>query len=457
MSDTIAAIATGGVISAIGIIRLSGDDAIAIASRVFQPKWSGQLTNTPDRKLVYGTLLDIDGNPIDLCLCTVSRGPNSYTGEDTAEFQCHGSPVVLSEGLRALFAAGARQAGPGEFTKRAFLNGRMDLSQAEAVIDLIDAETAAAAKNAVGQLAGALGKKAAAIYSNLLDIMAHFHAVIDYPDEDIDDFHLEEYTHTLDCAYDTLNCLYQTFDRGKILKDGVQSAIIGRPNTGKSSLLNALLGYERAIVTDIAGTTRDTIEEKLNLGGVLLRLTDTAGIHSTADTVEKLGVERSIAAAKNAELVIAMFDGSQPLTPEDQAVIDAAKDAPHVIAVVNKSDLPQRIELDILRSQFSDLCILSAAQGTGIDALATRAAAILNHNTTPAAAGEILTNARHADAVARAMTAIAHTRISITSGMTPDAVLTDVEAALAALGEITGQTVREDITSRIFERFCVGK
>ena len=458
MPDTIAAIATGAMISAIGIIRLSGDDAIKIANCVFRPRGCKDLTNAEDRKLYYGTLLDAEGNPIDLCLCTISRGPGSYTGENTAEFQCHGSPVVLAEGLRALFAAGARQAGPGEFTKRAFLHGRMDLSQAEAVIDLIDAETTAAARNALGQLDGAIAGKIAVIYDGLVDIMAHFHAVIDYPDEDIDPFELQNYADSLDAAYNTLDRLHRTFARGKILKDGIRSAIIGRPNTGKSSLLNALLGYERAIVTDIAGTTRDTIEEKLKLGGVLLRLADTAGIHDTADTVEKLGVERSIAAVETAELVLAVFDGSQPLTDEDRQVIAAAKAAPRSIAVINKSDLPPAIDPDALRADFDHICILSAKDGTGIDALAERTAALFRDgDDTPAAAGEILTNARHADAVLRAMNAIDSTRRSMAAGMTPDAVLTDVETALDVLGEINGQTLRDDIVSRIFERFCVGK
>ncbi|NMA25785.1 MAG: tRNA uridine-5-carboxymethylaminomethyl(34) synthesis GTPase MnmE, partial [Clostridiales bacterium] len=305
MTDTIAAIATGGSISAIGVIRISGRNAISAADSIFRSKSGIKMCETIDRKLIYGELLNSDGKVIDVCLCTVSRAPNSYTGEDTAEFHCHGSPVVLSEGLRALYKAGVRPASAGEFTKRAFLNGVLDLSQAEAVIDLIEAETEAAALNAAGQLCGMLGNKVNDIYDKLLHISAHFFAVIDYPDEDIDAFELQDYASTLLEAEAALKGLLDSFGRGAILKNGVLTAIIGKPNVGKSSLLNALLGYERAIVTPVAGTTRDTIEEKIRLGNILLRLTDTAGIREADDFVEKLGVERTRGAAENARLVLA--------------------------------------------------------------------------------------------------------------------------------------------------------
>ena len=288
MSDTIAAIATGGVVAAIGILRVSGDDTLTIIDKVFRPASGRPMSSYPNRQLVYGAMLDSDGSELDLCLCTISRAPGSYTGETTAELQCHGSPTVLRQGLEALFAAGARQAKAGEFSKRAFLNGRMDLTQSEAVIDIIHAETAEAAKNAVGQLSGAILHKTDAIYASLVEICSHYHAVLDYPDEDIEDFRLRDYASTLDEAIDQLTRLQNSFDRGRIMTEGVKAAIIGKPNAGKSSLLNALLGYERAIVTDIAGTTRDTIEERVRLGGVLIRLTDTAGLRSTDDTVEKL-------------------------------------------------------------------------------------------------------------------------------------------------------------------------
>ena len=456
MSDTIAAIATGAGVSAIGILRLSGEKAISAADAVFRAYNRTPLTQAADRKLYYGELLDIDGNVIDICLCTVSHGPNSYTGEDTAEFQCHGSPVVLAEGLKALFANGARQATRGEFTKRAFLNGRMDLSQAEAVVDLIDSETAAAAKNAVGQLSGVMGKKAQDIYSSLVDIMAHFHAVIDYPDEDIDEFEMNSYKDTISDAVAQLRRMLATFDRGKILRDGIPCAIIGCPNAGKSSLLNCLLGYDRAIVTDIPGTTRDTIEERIHVGDVVLRLADTAGIRSTDDTVEKIGVERAKFAAEQAQLVLAVFDGSRPHEAGDIDVVEQAKKSGRCIAVINKSDLPQALDEGDIRGCFDNVVSISAKTGEGIDQLEALISEMFR-NDTPAVQGELITNARHADAVKRAMDSLENTLSAMSSGITPDAVLTEVEAAMSAIGEITGATVREDVTDRIFERFCVGK
>ena len=305
MSDTIAAVATGNVVSAIGILRVSGDETLSVIDRVFFPANGKPMSEAEDRKLVYGALKAADGSVLDLCLCTISRAPHSYTGEDTAELQCHGSPTVLRAGLRALFAAGARQALAGEFSRRAFLNDRMDLTQAEAVIDLIHSETEQAAKNAAGQLGGAVLRCVQPIYQSLADIASHYHAVIDYPDEDIPDFQMQAYGETLSNASTELERLLQTFARGRVMTSGVPAAILGRPNAGKSSLLNALLGYDRAIVTDVPGTTRDTLEERCELGGVLLRLTDTAGLHETDDRVEALGVERSRRAAEQAALAIA--------------------------------------------------------------------------------------------------------------------------------------------------------
>ncbi|MEF9971070.1 MAG: tRNA uridine-5-carboxymethylaminomethyl(34) synthesis GTPase MnmE, partial [Oscillospiraceae bacterium] len=348
MSDTIAAIASGNIVSAIGILRLSGDDAINIVSSLFRPTYGGALSEAADRCLVLGDLLGSRGQVLDNCLATISRAPKSYTGENTAELQCHGSPTVLRLALEALFSKGARQALPGEFTKRAFLNGRMDLTQAEAVIDLIDATTAAAAENAAGQLGGAILHRTDDIYSSLLDIISHYHAVLDYPDEDIADFQLKDYEKILNSAVDELSALLKTFERGRVMKSGVPATIVGKPNAGKSSLLNALLGYERAIVTSIPGTTRDTIEECVNLGGVLLRLTDTAGIRGTSDPIEKIGVDRAISSAGSAELVLAVFDGSCPLCDEDFEAISAAKSAKCSVAVVNKSDLPQLIDVSLL-------------------------------------------------------------------------------------------------------------
>ena len=455
MSDTIAAIATGNVISAIGIIRLSGDDTLAVIDRVFRPSSGKAMSESPNRKLMYGALCDTDGQTLDLCLCTISRGPSSYTGEDTAELQCHGSPTVLRAGLQALFAAGARQALAGEFSKRAFLNHRMDLTQAEAVIDLIHAESAQEAKNAVGQLGGAVLRRAQGVYDTLADIASHYHAVIDYPDEDIEDFELTAYTAALTDSIAQLQRLLDTFARGSVLHSGVPSVILGRPNAGKSSLLNALLGYDRAIVTDIPGTTRDTIEERVTLGGVLLRLTDTAGLHATADPVEALGVGRALDAAGQAALAIAVFDASEPLTADDRQVIQAAQQAQARIAVLNKSDLPAVLSAEDFTADFDRVCIVSAKEHTGLASLEEAVAALFPLPDAPA--GEILTNARHADAVSRALESLRAALDAMQLGVTPDAVLTEAEEAMSALGELTGASIREDITNRIFSRFCVGK
>ena len=452
MSDIIAAVATGWQVSAIGIIRMSGPGCIEVAKQVFKPKF-GSLDTAKDRSLIIGHLSDKQGRVIDEVLLTVSHGPNSYTGEDTAEFQCHGSPAVLTAGLEALFAKGARQAGPGEFTKRAFLNGRMDLTQAEAVIDLIHAESTEAAANAAGQLGGVMLRKIAPIYNKLTDIMAHFHAVLDYPDEDIDPFELSSFQNDLWKAQDTLEKLLLTYSRGRVLRQGLRAVILGKPNAGKSSLLNALAGFDRVIVTEIAGTTRDSVEETVKLGRHLLRLVDTAGIRDTEDQIERMGVARAEAAASQADVAIYVCDGSVELTDEDFRAQNAAMEAPCAIAILNKQDLPQKVHTYDL--PFEWIIPFCARTGDGIDQL-EYALDCLFDDSTPCD-GSILTNARQADAVARAAKSIGSAIDSLRFGMTPDAVLVDVEAAMEALGEVTGQTMREEITNRIFERFCVGK
>ena len=453
MAHPIAAIATGLVRSGIGILRMSGDGCIDLANRVFA-LYNGQaLSSLPDRKLTRGTLFDAQNRPIDEAMVFISHAPHSYTGEDTVEFQCHGSPAVLTAGLSALLSNGFHQAGPGEFTKRAFLNGQMDLTQAEAVIDLIDAETADAAANAAGQVAGVLRKQLDPIYDSLMDICSHFHAVLDYPDEDIEPFRLQAYADTLTSASKKLDTLLSSCRRGNFIKNGVQTAILGAPNAGKSSLLNALAGFDRVIVTDIPGTTRDAVEQTVTLGRHLLRLLDTAGIRDTSDTVEHLGVERSFQAAQSCQLAFFVVDGSKPLTPEDEAAMDAALQAPDAIAILNKQDLPCVIDPSEL--PFSFVIPVSCAKQEGLDLL-EQALDMVFDDEVPCD-GSILTNVRQADAIAKSRASIEAARSSLRLGMTPDAVLVDVEAAMEALGEATGRVVREDITNRIFERFCVGK
>ena len=453
MLHPIAAVSTGNQLSAIGILRMTGEGCIQLAEAVFTPHATAPLSQAPDRKLILGCLRDRQGRVIDQCMAVVSRAPHSYTGEDTVEFHCHGSPAVLAAALESLYLAGAKPAQRGEFTKRAFLNGKLDLTQAEAVIDLIEADTADAAANAAGQVGGVLKKKLAPVYNDLTNLCSHFHAVLDYPDEDIEDFGLENYSGTLRQDAKALYALLQTYSQGRILRQGVAAAIVGRPNVGKSSLLNALAGYDRVIVTDIPGTTRDTVEESILLGNTRLRLIDTAGIRDTADLVEAMGVRRSREAVGQADLVLFVCDGSQPLTQEDQDIIELCLEKESAIALINKSDLGEAVAPGDL--PFTTVITICAKTGEGLDQL-SEVVDTLFAGQSPCD-GSILTNPRQFDACRRAYESLLHALQGLKLGFTPDAVLTDVEQAMAAMGEVTGATVREDITARIFQRFCVGK
>ena len=453
MSHVIAAVSTGNIVSAIGILRLTGEGCAEVAAKVFKMNDGKPLTEAPNRKLMLGELYDKEGRVIDQCMAVYTRAPHTYTGEDTVEIQTHGSPAVLAAGLDALFVAGAQPAKRGEFTKRAFMNGQLALTQAEAVIDLIEAESAEAAANAAGQVGGVLQKKLAPIYDDLTNLCSHFHAVLDYPDEDIEDFGLAAYESNLRSNAIALNQLLQTYGQGRILRSGVAAAIVGKPNVGKSSLLNAMAGYERVIVTEVAGTTRDTVEETVILGHTRLRLIDTAGIRETDDRIEAMGVERSKQAVENADLVLFVCDGTEPLTAEDEVVMDYCTSHPNAVALINKCDLGSKVEPGDL--PFMNIIRVSAATGQGLDQL-SQLVELLFENNTPCD-GSILTNPRQYDAIRRAHEAMVRALQALKLGLTPDAVLTDVEAAMEHMGEVTGATVREDITNRIFERFCVGK
>ncbi|WP_297870590.1 tRNA uridine-5-carboxymethylaminomethyl(34) synthesis GTPase MnmE [uncultured Oscillibacter sp.] len=467
--DVIAAVAAGGGgPSAIGVVRVSGPGCFSVCGRVFRAGNGKAFEELEPRKMVLGEMLDREGRVLDRGLAVRFPGPRSYTGEDSAEFHCHGSPVVLRELLAALFAAGAvsgtpaRQAGPGEFTKRAFLNGRLDLTQAEAVVDLIDAETAAAARNAAAQLDGGLRRRLEPVQEALLDITSRFYAVVDYPDEDIEDVRPEEAAAALREADRSLTALLDGCRRGQVLKKGVRTAIVGLPNAGKSSLLNALAGYDRAIVTDVPGTTRDTVEESVLCGGVLLRLIDTAGLRETEDQVERLGVERSRRAMETADLILLVEDGAD----EDawlekmglrDAVVMAGKSW---IYIASKRDLSGILKTDVRsldgKAAPAASVSLSAVTGEGMEELEQAVAALFPPGA-PEEAGSLLTDQRQEEAAGRAREAVRRARAALEEGMTPDAVLTDAEEALEAIGELTGRTAREEIVSRIFSRFCVGK
>ena len=459
--DVIAAIATGGNPTAIGIVRVSGEGCFALCEKVFRAVNGRPFADQETRKMVYGEMLDSQGRVIDQGLAVRFPGPNSYTGEDSAEFHCHGSPVVLRELLAALFAAGARQAKAGEFTKRAFLNGRLDLTQAEAVVDLIDAETAAAARNAAAQLDGGLRRVLEPIQDALLDVTSRFYAVVDYPDEDIEDVRPEQIAEALQAADDRLTALLATCQRGQVLKSGVRTAIVGRPNAGKSSLLNALAGYDRAIVTDVPGTTRDTVEESVLCGGVLLRLIDTAGIRDTEDIVEQLGVERSRQALRTAGLAIVLLDGTAEITQEDLDILALAQNCPRLIVAMSKIDLLPAGHGPVFQtggnSRRPDAFVtLSSVAPGGLHSLESAVARLYPAGES-GDAGSLLTDQRQEEAARRARDAVRRAKGALEPGLTPDTVLTDAEEALDALGELTGRTARDEIVSRIFSRFCVGK
>lgn len=455
--DTIAAVSTPPGEGGIGVIRLSGPDAIPLALRLFRRKRGAALAVPRPFRQYYGHIVHPDnGTIIDEVLLAVMRAPRSYTCEDMAEISAHGGSASLRAILHLVCAAGARLAHPGEFTQRAFLNGRLDLTQAEAVLDTIRARTDAGLRAAQQRLAGTLGTRIAALRARLITLLASLEVALDYADEDLTFLTPAEIADALTALRGDVAALLASYTRGRILRDGASTAILGRTNTGKSSLLNALVGEARAIVTAIPGTTRDLIEEQLDLDGVPLRLVDTAGIRDTQDPVERIGVERSHATRAQADLVLLVLDRAQPLTPDDHALLALVAEQP-VIIVLNKSDLPAVTTPDTISALRGDVPVLeiSAATGAGLDAL--RAAIreqVLGEVTSET---PMLASARQREAAERADAALAQASAILAAGGTEELIAVDVMAAATALGEITGDTVGDAVIQEIFARFCLGK
>ncbi|MBQ3076280.1 MAG: tRNA uridine-5-carboxymethylaminomethyl(34) synthesis GTPase MnmE [Clostridia bacterium] len=442
----VAALSTALQDAAIGVVRMTGAGCHDIALRCFRP-----LGRTPvPRRAAVGHVFDAEGD-IDLAVLTLWTAPHSFTGEDMAEFSCHGGRVVLYDVLAALLAAGARQAGPGEFTRRAFVGGKLDLAESEAIIDLITAGSRAAARAALSQAGGSLSRRCREIRAALVEADADIMAYVDFSDEGIVQADPASLLASLDAAIADLDRLLSTCKRGRVVRDGLPTAIIGKPNAGKSSLLNLLAGSERAIVTELPGTTRDVVGEEVSVGGLRLRLMDTAGLRETVDPVEKIGVARSRQAADEAALLLAVFDGSRPWSQEDDTVLSLC-DGRDVIAVLNKSDLPQQLDGARLAA-FAEVVPLSARSGDGLDELSRRIAS----RYAPAADEVLLTSLRHSEAAARAREAAQRAREAIAAGVEPDIAEVDIREAIEALGEITGERVSEDVVESIFSRFCVGK
>ena len=455
MERTIAAISTPIGAGGIAVIRISGADAISIADKVFCGK--GKLSDAPSHTVHYGFIKDGDGNTVDEVLATVMRAPKTFTREDIVEISTHGG-ITASQGvLDAVIHAGAYVAEPGEFTKRAFLNGRIDLSQAEAVIDIINSKSALAKTNALNQLEGNLSAEIKKIRSALVHLASQMQVIIDYPDEDLEDVTTEDIRRICAENLALTQKLLKTADSGRIMREGIRVSISGKPNVGKSSVLNMLSHSERAIVTDIAGTTRDVIEEYVNLDGIPLILSDTAGIHDTDDTVEKIGVERSLKSIDEADLVLAVIDGSRGTDSYDKAVLESTKDKKRII-LVNKSDIAKAdIEYIKSLSDGSEVIEISALTGDGADRLSEVIKKIYNLGEIGVSNGTVITNMRHKKALDTTETALSRAVSALDSGMPPDIAAIDINTAIESLGEITGETVSDLIVDSIFHNFCVGK
>lgn len=456
--STISAISTPFGKGGIAVIRMTGEESIEILNKIFKPAGGKSIEDYPPNTLVYGDIYK-EGRIIDRGMAVFFKGPRSYTGEDSAEIHCHGGILLSKMVLEATFLAGAQPAGPGEFTQRAFLSGKMGLSQAEAVIDLIDAQSESKVALAASQADGRLSKRVNEIYSQLMTVVSSIYAYIDYPDEDLTDISVEDMKLGLTEIKSALEGLKKTYKTGRAVCEGLNTVIVGKPNTGKSSLLNMLLGEDRAIVTPIAGTTRDTVEETVSAGKVLLRLCDTAGIRDAGDEVEKIGVERAMEKLESAELVLAVFDGSGKLDSEDMAVIGQLKELNDktVIAVLNKSDEGSITDKAAFKDITRHVVSISAKNGDGKDELVELIEQIYIDGEIEYSSACVVTNARQFAAVVKTMLHIDNAVNALNEGFTQDIAGMELELALSELGNLDGRAVTEDVVHNIFGRFCVGK
>lgn len=454
---TIAAIATAPGEGGIGIVRISGSQAADVADALFHTKKIKSFHEAEPYRLYFGHVVRKDQR-VDEGLAVYMKAPHSYTGEDVVEIQIHGSTEALRETLELALENGALPASRGEFTKRAFLNGRLDLTQAEAVMDIIEARGSAALSQAESHLSGALSCFVKMSRDELTDLITKLEVTIDYPEEDLEDLTNEQIGEGLDGIEKSLSSLLKRSEEGRIIKDGLRTAIVGRPNAGKSSLLNALLQEDRAIVTDIPGTTRDTIEESIKIGGVPLVLMDTAGLRETDNKVEKIGIERAKKSMEQADLVLAVIDGSHSLEKEDRELLSSLKGRKSMV-ILNKYDLPQEVDEEEIKALAGDAPVvsLSARYGSGMEELEEALRRLTETQDRDAGRRLFLTNLRHVDLVKKALEAVHRAQQSLQDGMPADCITVDLVEAWNRMGEITGETVDNELINKIFERFCVGK
>ena len=457
IDDTIAAIATAPGEGGIGIIRISGEKSLQVAQSIFKSKSGKMIKDYNARTLIYGTVVDNE-KVIDEVLVAYMKGPNSYTAEDVIEINCHGGFISVKKILELILSKGVRLAEAGEFTKRAFLNGRIDLSQAEAITDVIKSKTDMAHEVAQSQLEGSLAKKIKDLRMNVTEVLAHLEVSIDFAEEDVEEITYQTLEEKALELRNEIKKLYDTAESGKILRDGLKTVIVGKPNVGKSSLLNSILGENRAIVTDIAGTTRDVIEEFVNIKGIPLKIVDTAGIRETEDVVEKIGVEKSRESFSTADLVIMVLDASRKLSEEDMEILESLKNK-KTIVLLNKMDLEPQIELEKIEEfvNSEDIIKISALKHQGIEELQDKIEAMVYHGSVKNSSNLMITNSRHKDALFKAYESINDAISAIEQRMPYDFIEVDFKNIWDYLGYINGDTVREDLLDTIFVNFCIGK